>query len=239
MENITDIFRRLRVILYWYRNTPSTTTQRSPADIMLGRRLRTLLDNINPDVKDNTSRAVQRQKEYHDRHSKWREFEPDQPVWIKNELEPGYHSGTILRRTGELSYEVNVDGKVKRKHADHLNGRYPREEDADIHQNILPCDQVPDNSERREAQVRYENHSQQQRLSDISIDPSKDKPKNDVEADLPSDDKLQMKDQVPMTPTTLRRSTRQRKAPQHPYDVYLREWQQKHLVEEGESDVRD
>ncbi|XP_023809022.1 uncharacterized protein K02A2.6-like [Oryzias latipes] len=52
--------------LFSYRITPQTTTGRSPAELMMGRKLRGLLDFVHPDLKDRVARRQAKQKEHHE-----------------------------------------------------------------------------------------------------------------------------------------------------------------------------
>ena len=46
-----DIETRLARVLYHYRTTPHTTTGRTPAELLMGRKLRTRLDLLQPDLR--------------------------------------------------------------------------------------------------------------------------------------------------------------------------------------------
>ena len=61
-------------MLLSYRNTPHTSTNRSPAEMFIGRRLVTVLDHIRSDEKRTLNTAALRQVTYHDQHSDYREF---------------------------------------------------------------------------------------------------------------------------------------------------------------------
>jgi len=60
---------RIARFLFTYRNTPQTTTGMSPAELLFGRRLRSRLDLLKPDLYKRVEREQERQKEAHDRHS--------------------------------------------------------------------------------------------------------------------------------------------------------------------------
>eukprot|EP00731_Ephydatia_muelleri_P006604 Em0003g852a len=83
-----DLDLTLQRFLISYRNTPHKSTGRSPAELLLGRRIRT------------------------------RDL-----VWVGRPEGKGYESGCIMRKTGPLSYIVNVNGIERRKHADQLRKR--------------------------------------------------------------------------------------------------------------------
>ncbi|KII72464.1 hypothetical protein RF11_07054 [Thelohanellus kitauei] len=104
------------------RNTQHSSTHRSPSEILLNRQLRGVIDNLKPSITHSIIESADRQKLYYDRNKNLREFNVN--VWIQNELNPGFRKGIIKKRTGELSYNVEVDGKTKRKHADNLKFRF-------------------------------------------------------------------------------------------------------------------
>ncbi|KRZ00007.1 Uncharacterized protein T11_5724, partial [Trichinella zimbabwensis] len=103
--------------LFCQRVTPCTTTGKSPAELLMNRRLRTILDRVQPDV---TSENPEKNFE------KIRTFETDDQVYAKN-----YSSGkiwkpaTVVTPTGPLSYKVQTeDGQLWRRHVDQLRKRY-------------------------------------------------------------------------------------------------------------------
>ncbi|KRY46981.1 hypothetical protein T03_8002, partial [Trichinella britovi] len=109
-EEETEVLQR-RSVLH-LRNTPHKTTERSPAELQVGKRLPTLLDRTKPDLSIKRDIEIWKQKMYQHRKSKNREFRI-------GEESPGI----IDHQTAELSYEVLVAGERKRKHADQLTKR--------------------------------------------------------------------------------------------------------------------
>lgn len=49
---------------------------------------------------------------------KRKEFEDGDKVWILKKDGNGREAGEVLGRKGELSYSVQLNGKLQRKHAD-------------------------------------------------------------------------------------------------------------------------
>ncbi|KII61860.1 hypothetical protein RF11_05015 [Thelohanellus kitauei] len=45
---------------------------------------------------------------------------------IKHDSQKGYYPGTVIERSRDLSYKVDADGLIKRKHTDQLRGRQER-----------------------------------------------------------------------------------------------------------------
>ena len=122
--NNGDLQVRLQNFLLSYRNTPHASTERSPAEMFIGRRLPTVLDRIRPDARRTLDNASLRQTMYHDsEHVKPREFDVGDAVWVANEMDKGHRAGTVISRTGPLSYHVESDGREIRKHADQLRQR--------------------------------------------------------------------------------------------------------------------
>ena len=76
-----DIHVTLNKFLFSYRNTPQKATKRSPAELLFGRRLRSSLDMLIPDVRHTLSDAATRSKIQHDGHTRSREFLPGDRVW--------------------------------------------------------------------------------------------------------------------------------------------------------------
>jgi hypothetical protein len=122
--------QRLQSVLMAYRMTPQKTTGQSPAELFLNRRLSNVLDRLKPDSKRRMHNEFSKQKVDHDRKSTERSFLPGAPVWVQNERTNGCTEGTVERQTAVHSYEVAIDGEVRRKHADQLRERViPTDED--------------------------------------------------------------------------------------------------------------
>ena len=64
--------------------TPQSTTGVSPAELMFGRRLRSHLNNIRPDIDRKTRLNQERQKQGHDRRERVREFRLNDLVYAKS-----------------------------------------------------------------------------------------------------------------------------------------------------------
>ena len=118
-----DLDLTLQRFLISYRNTPHKSTGRSPAELLLGRRIRTKLDLLKPDINHYMDKALTQQKVYHDTRAKFSSFSIGDLVWVGRPEGKGYESGCIMRKTGPLSYIVNVNGIERRKHADQLRKR--------------------------------------------------------------------------------------------------------------------
>ena len=118
-----DVNTRLQKFLFSYRNTPQKSTGRPPAELLMGRRLRTCLDLLKPDVRGKLDASNFKSQRQHDEKSQSRTFMENDPVWVQNPNGSGSTSGKIFRRTGPLSYEVMIEGKRHRKHADQLRFR--------------------------------------------------------------------------------------------------------------------
>jgi transposase InsO family protein len=138
-DDVPDLNLRLQRFLFSYRITPHKSTGRPPAEMFMGRRLRSRLDLLKPDIRANLDSANYRQQLYHDRDSEYRSFQQDDPVWILNTTGVGYQPGKIHRRTGPLSYECKLNGRIVRKHADQL--RFRRVADGKADESVNDGDQ--------------------------------------------------------------------------------------------------
>ncbi len=117
---------KLSCFLLRYRLTPHTTTGRSPAELLLGRQPRSLLDLLHPDVSSKVLERQAGQKRAHDTHTRARSFQPGDHVYVQNfSGTPAWLDGKILDQTGPVSYRVQLsDGRIRKRHIDHLRVRY-------------------------------------------------------------------------------------------------------------------
>ena len=111
---------RLTKFLFKYRVTPQTTTGLSPAQLLMGRRLRTHLDLLHPDTSKNIIEKQQKCVQ-----GKPRKFQIGDKLFARNFRGPHWIPVTVTRVTGPLSYQVESDsGIMLRRHVDHLRTRY-------------------------------------------------------------------------------------------------------------------
>ena len=117
-----------------YRNTPRRGTGRTPSEMMFGRQARTIFDQLKPDVHRRLDQETLKQKANFDKHRvKDKFFQVKDPVWINNQLSRGSTAGNILKQSGPYSYLVEVNGSVKRKHADQIRHRYMEPDEVETH----------------------------------------------------------------------------------------------------------
>ncbi|XP_060126817.1 uncharacterized protein K02A2.6-like [Zootoca vivipara] len=110
---------RLAAFLLAQHSTPSTTTGRSPAELLMGRRLATRLDRLHPDrAQDEVVVGKGRNP---------RTFVAQDPVYAKNfGAGPAWVPATVTKVTGPVSYEVLTEGgQCWRRHCDQLRRRFP------------------------------------------------------------------------------------------------------------------
>ena len=120
--------RRLANFLYAYRNTPHTVTGVTPASLFLKRSPRTKLSLIHPNLAETIEHQQRQQKKSYDSpNAKKREFNTGDRVQVKefNSKNVKWNDGIIENRVGSLTYQVNVQGKTKKIHVDHLLPSYP------------------------------------------------------------------------------------------------------------------
>ncbi|KAL5475687.1 hypothetical protein EMCRGX_G006136 [Ephydatia muelleri] len=115
--NKTDADLALQRFLISYRNTPQKSTGRAPAEILLGRKLRTKLDLLKPDTARQIDYSLLKQKIYHDKRSKPRCFDEGELVW---DAEEDVVSGDEGMGTPML--EVDTEGEHVRDLDDTDNG---------------------------------------------------------------------------------------------------------------------
>ncbi|XP_058034327.1 uncharacterized protein K02A2.6-like, partial [Ahaetulla prasina] len=107
---------KIDVFLAVQHRTPCVTTGRSPAELLMGRKLRCPLDRLNPNYTPEGYKGELR---------KTRGMEIGDRVWAHNYGEgPIWIAGEILNITGPKSYLVELkDGRVWRRHIDQIRKR--------------------------------------------------------------------------------------------------------------------
>ena len=161
---------KLARFLLNYRITPHTVTGQSPAELMFGRRLKTRLDLLRPDLRKVVRDQQSRQKSAHDLRSRPREFAPGSDVFVQNfSSGPTWLAGIILQRRGPVSYLVKLqDGRIFRRHVDHVRVRTSSGNKA-LPDQELPWPDMPTNSS--DSSVPTESGNQPTHRSSRSIRP--------------------------------------------------------------------
>ena len=136
--------------LFRYRNTPHSTTGIRPAELLLGRRPRSRLDLLHPDIAGRVRKKQVDQKVNHDGHCHLRELSVGQPVWVKS-LPTGtsWLPGTITLSQGSDRFRISLrDGRIVDRHLDHVQ---PRVESSGMEQPMEPVFQASDLLESRDS----------------------------------------------------------------------------------------
>ena len=146
---------QLANFLLVHRSLPHSTTNRTPSELFLKRKLRTRMDLLRPDsqVQRRVSEKQGSQKLDHDRHSTPREYRIGETVMARNYRDgPKWMEGVVMERKGPLSYVVQVNhGMLWRHHIDQFrNGpRTAPQIDRDVE-----ISTSPEPEEREEEQMQ-------------------------------------------------------------------------------------
>ncbi len=127
MKKLTSgsIDSKVSRFLFTYRITPHSTTGVSPTQLLMGRRPRSVLDQLHPDMARRVQNSQQRQKRNHDQHVKPRAFAVGNTVSVRNFGSGAtWLVGAVEKALGPLSYQIKLeDGRLVRRHVDHLRAR--------------------------------------------------------------------------------------------------------------------
>ena len=121
-SNGGTLSQRLASFLFSYRTTPHATTNVASCELFLGRKIRSRLDLLRPDVESRVNEQQAKQKACHDGNSPFREFFLGQNVMSRNLRNgPDWVPGVIVERLGPLTYLVQVSsGAFWKRHVDQL-----------------------------------------------------------------------------------------------------------------------
>ena len=120
-----SVENKVACFLFKHRVTPHSTTGVSPAELIIGRQLRTTLDLLQPSIGHNVRHHQTKQKKGHVVYSKGREFAEGDTVFVKcfNKVNT-WLPGVIDRKQGPVSYRIVLDDdRVVRRHTDHIRTR--------------------------------------------------------------------------------------------------------------------
>ncbi|XP_026742280.1 uncharacterized protein K02A2.6-like [Trichoplusia ni] len=120
-----DVDAALQAFLLSYRNTPHTTTGQSPAMLLQRRSLRTRLDVLRSDRTLEERVRVAQQRQVDNAGGVSREIEPHATVWTRNYAGGDkWLKGVVEAKVGSREYLIdNGDGRITRKHIDHIKRR--------------------------------------------------------------------------------------------------------------------
>ena len=114
--------------LFNYRCTPHSTTGVSPAELMLGRKLRSRLDLLMPSegVATRVLEKQEKQVQNHASHPRQLQLPLLAPVVVKNYSDrgPGWLPASVEKQTGPVSYRCRLDdGNIVKRHLDQIHPR--------------------------------------------------------------------------------------------------------------------
>ena len=123
---------RLADFLLTYRTTPHAVTGRTPSSLFLGRECRTRLSLLRPKVEES---VLKRQAEQVNRRlGPFAEFYVGETVSVRDIRAEAWQTGTIVERRRPKSYVVCLaDGRLWRRHVDHLRRTEARPQQEEVH----------------------------------------------------------------------------------------------------------
>ena len=141
---------RVARFMLQYATTPHTTTGHPPSELLFGRRLRTRLDSVKPDLGKLVERKQFRQKENHDQRTRTRNLLIGDKLFAGNfRRGKPWLPGVVIRRAGPLSFMAEVtDGRLLRRHLNHLRDRIgeapPEKQEPEDWEYFEPLGRLPD-----------------------------------------------------------------------------------------------
>ena len=100
------IHDKIAKVLLQYQMTPHSTTGITPAELLLGRKLRSCLDHLKPSIGFKVTEK-QQQKSFHDLHCRVHSFSVEEKVFVKNNSKGlNWLPGSVVKQTGPVSCKV-------------------------------------------------------------------------------------------------------------------------------------
>ena len=197
--------------LFTYRITPQSSTGVSPSELMFGRKLRSHLDTLRPDLARKVRFSQERQKRAQDSHAKQRNFLVGEAVYARN-YGPGdmWLPGKVMEIQGSTLHTVLLeDGRSVRRHTDQLRSRVEKKN------STAGSSPIVDDFEYSSTEVDQDSQeSSSPAESTREQEAEADTPTKFTEHDLVSDPSPEdTTDPMPEDTTGPRRSSRSRKPP--------------------------
>ena len=134
-----SVQEKLSRFLLKYRITPHSTTGVAPSELLMGRRLRSRLDLLHPDLTDTVANKLTHDRKKPDRH-----FTVGDLVYVEDftvSRTTKWIPGVVQEVTGPVSYQIKLDnGAIVRRHVDSVRARSVAEE---LPQENLPPGDLP------------------------------------------------------------------------------------------------
>ena len=132
-EENPDLETRMFHFLSCYRVTPQTTSGQTPAEMMMTKRPRFRLDLAYPGLDNRVLHKQTAVREHQSVALSPREFYAGDAVYVMNFAgTPKCLPGVLEIKLGPVSFTVElIDGRVRRRHIDHIRLRIPEESGGD------------------------------------------------------------------------------------------------------------
>lgn len=131
MQGPGSVEEKLARFLLKYRITPHSTTGVSPSELLMGRRLRSRLDLLHPDLSVHVQHKQWKQKQSHDNSKPTRHFLVGESVFAEDFTTSSekWLPGTVHKVTGPVSYQIQLtNGRFVRRHVDNVRSRMAQNE---------------------------------------------------------------------------------------------------------------
>ena len=133
-----SIEEKLAKFLFKYRITPHSTTGVSPSELLMGRRIRSRLDLLLPDLTSVVQDKQLKQKQAHDKKKPDRNFIIGDTVFAEDFTASSekWLPGVVQKVTGPLSYQIELsNGQIVRRHIDSIRARVVSNDQAEVNDN--------------------------------------------------------------------------------------------------------
>lgn len=120
-----SVLTKISRFLLSYRTTPHSTTENSPAQLLMRRKLHTQLDRILVSIADRLKDKQREQTTAYDYHAKERKIQEGQAVCVKDfPAKKTWSPGRVVTKTAFVSAQVKLEnGTIVPRHQDHIQSR--------------------------------------------------------------------------------------------------------------------
>lgn len=205
MQEVLDVF------LATYRTTPNDRVAgRTPAELFMGRKLRTTLDLLHPPPKQPTERDKAMERQFNVKQgARHRSFVIGQPVFARHHHSKSWKAGRVINARGVVYVVMHEDGQRQRYHANQLRPRAVSNELRDPYAVVMDTFNLPMVQAPKRHEIRTDSPPRPERHVRFQLDAHESNRPDD--SGSMEERTSSVIDIAPDAPLTLRRSSRVRK----------------------------
>lgn len=129
LDGAGNLDENLELFLHNYRITPNENcpSSKSPAELFLNRKIRTIFDLLSPSILSSTTRNLEMENSFNKKHgARSRKFTINDTVYVQIHRNNSWQweEGVIIAKIGNVNYVVQTENRNVRAHCNNIKKRF-------------------------------------------------------------------------------------------------------------------